>query len=422
MFKNFAVYLDKRIISILFLGFSSGLPLLLLFSTLSFWLKDAGVPIELIGFFSLVRTPYSFKFLWSPLIDRYKIPYFSKVMGRRRSWVLLTQILLMFSIWGMACSNPNSSLYVMGCFAFLVAFFSSSQDIVIDAYRIEILEETEQGAGSAMVVLGYRIAMLFSGAGALYLASFFSWQVVYMVMGCAVLVGIITILLIKEPKYEEKGESISQKEDFLIAIFRKSIVEPLKDFMQRPKAIWILAFIMVYKLCDTYMGIMANPFYVEVGFSKETIAKIIQVYGMGATITGGILGGVFVKKYGIMNSLFVGAILQALSNLMYAAQAVVGNDERFLVLTITVENISGGLGTTAFVAYMSSLCSIAYTATQYALLSSIMAFARDILASTSGKVAFLLGWTNFFIVTSFMAIPSLLLLIIIKKYPIKNKE
>ena len=403
MFNSLKIYFDKRIVTILFLGFASGLPLLLVLSTLSFWLKDAKVSIAAIGLFSLVRLPYGLKFLWSPIIDSIELPYLTKIMGRRRSWAIVIQILLMMSIVAMAGTYPEETPLVTAFCALLVAFFSASQDIVIDAYRIEILEEDEQGAGSAMIVLGYRIAMLFSGAGALWLAISFSWNMVYLIMGLASLVGIITILLAKEPVFIKKSEI---KANF----FKTSVIAPLKDFIKRPNAVLILLFIMFYKLCDTYIGPMANPFYVEMGFSKETIASITQVYGMGATIVGGIIGGLLVKRYGIMKSLFIGGVLQALSNLMYALQAMVGNNASFLILTISFENMSGGVGTTAFVAYMSSLCSIAYTATQYALLSSLMAFARDVIASSSGYMVASFGWINFFIITMFMAIPGLWIL------------
>lgn len=409
MDKNLALYFNRRILIILFLGFASGLPLLLVLSTLSFWLKSSGVAITTIGLFSLVRTPYGLKFLWSPLIDQVKIPYLTKIMGRRRSWIMVTQIFLMSAILALARTDPASNPMLTAVLALLVAFGSASQDIVIDAYRIESLQADEQGAGSAMIVLGYRMAMLFSGAGALWLAAKLSWQNVYTLMGLMVMVGMITIISAPEPKYDEQ---IKPQNHF----FKETILAPLKDFMQRPSAFLILLFIMFYKLCDAYLGPVASPFYIEMGFSKEEIAGIIQVYGMGATIIGGLIGGILVKKYGLVQSLFLGGILQALSNFMYVAQAAMGYDPDFLILTISIENLSGGIGTIALVAYLSSLCSMAYTATQYALLSSLMALARDVIASSSGYMVAFLGWSYFFMITSLMAIPGLLILgLIIKR-------
>ncbi len=432
------IYSDSRMITILFLGFSSGLPLLLVFSTLTYWLKDEGISKTAIGLFSLVRTPYGLKFLWAPFIDRLRIPVLDNLLGRRRSWAVVTQVALMLSIIGMALTQPAINPYMTALFAVFVAFCSASQDVVIDAYRIEILEESEQGAGAAMIVLGYRIGMLFAGAGALCIASSFSWNFVYMLMAAAVAVGILTILLSHEPKTSAESKKLHTDEDLKIVFNRfpkltkaqakvgafmlSAVVRPFADFMKRPNWHLILMFIMLYKLCETYLGAMVNPFYVEMGFSKEEIAAVIKIFGMGATIFGGICGGIMVHRYGVMKSLLIGGILQGLANLMYAVQAVVGHDIHMLMLTISIENVTAGMATTAFVAYLSGLCSVAYTATQYALLTSLMALSRDVISSTSGFIADKVDWVTFFIITALCALPGIfLLLYMMKKLTLEEK-
>jgi PAT family beta-lactamase induction signal transducer AmpG len=418
------VYSNRKMLAILCLGFSSGLPFLLILSTMSLWLKDEGISKTAIGLFSLVRTPYSFKFMWSPIIDVINIPVLGNKLGRRRSWALVSQLALIVAIVLLSFSKPADIPELTALFAIFVAFCSANQDIVIDAMRIEMLEDDEQGAGAGMATLGYRIGMLLAGAGATYMAEYFSWQSVYQMVSVAVLVGVVTVLLIKEPVnvnaevIDNASNATLTRSQKTAAYIKRGVIEPFADFMQRKEWLLILGFIMLYKLCDAYMGVMANPFYVEMGFSKAEIAKISKLYGVGATIFGTVIGGIMVSKQGIMKSLLICGILQALSNLVFAYQAYVGYNTTALMVTISVENITGGMGTAAFVAYMSSLCNVAYTATQYALLSSFMGFARDLFASTSGWLADKVSWIEFFIITTFAAIPGLILLIImIKKFP-----
>ena len=420
-----SVYLDRRVIVILLLGFSSGLPLLLVFSTLSVWLESVEVSLTVIGLFSLVRTPYTFKFLWAPLIDRVPLPVLDRLLGRRRGWALLTQAALMAAIFAMSTTNPGADPMATALFALLVAFCSASQDIVIDAYRVETLDEEQQGAGAGAIVLGYRVGMLSAGAGALWLASVLTWPQVYMTMGALVCVGMITILWAKEPRpNQSQTDAVAEEHRLagdlaaryphwlarLLAWFYESVVAPFKDFTDRPAWAAILLFIMLYKLGEAYLGVMANPFYLQMGFSTVEIANVSKVFGLGATLIGALVGGVMVVRFGILRSLMICGLLQIAGTLMFCVQALAGHDIPTLILTIAAENVTAGMATSAFVAYLSSLCSQAYTATQYALLSSLMAFARDVLSATSGWSAELMGWFGFFAFSAALAVPALLIL------------
>lgn len=414
--KTGKIYFDRRMIVMTLLGFASGFPMSLVTSTLSLWLKKSDVSKETIGLFSLVKTPYSFKWLWAPVVDAFKVPFLWK-LGRRRSWALVTQVLLLLSIIGMSQVNPSTQLYLLAFFAVLVVIASASQDIVLDAYRIEIFEPKEQGAGTAIFILGYRLGLLFSGAGALWMVgkTGLGWNGVYFIMALGSLVGITTILFIKEPKAELAVlcEKITHK-DKMKNFFEKSVYEPMQDFMQRANWKIILLFVFLYKMSDAYMGPMAYPFYDDMGFSESQIATITKIYGMGATIIGGIIGGLIASRYSIIKTLLIGGILQGLSNLMFVGQAYAGNDVHVLMATISVENVAGGIGTAAFVAYLSSLCNVKYTATQYALLSSFMSLIRDVFSSSSGYLAAVVSWPVFFFITTLMAVPGLLLLPYIK--------
>ncbi len=418
------IYLDKRMLTMVALGFSSGFPLLLVFGTLNLWLKDAGISYAAIGLFSLVKTPYSFKWAWSPLIDRIKLPLFCR-LGRRRGWALFTQIILMLSILCMSTVNPSASPLTMAFFAVLVTIASASQDIVLDAYRIERFTAKEQGAGVAIFVLGYRFGLIFSGAGAIWMASVMSWNNVYVIMSLGALVGMVAILCSKEPAQDSKKTQISYSgplrkriKKFLLT----AVYDPFKDFMRKPDWAVILLFIFFYRMSDAYMGPMAYPFYDDMGFSKVEIAYVSKLYGMIATILGGIAGGLIINRFGIMKSLFWFGVLQGITNLMFVAQSYAGHNIYLLTVTISLDNISAGMGATALVAYLSSLCNIAYTATQYALLSSLMSFARDVFAATSGFLAAKVSWDIFFFITALMVIPGLILLAYLtKKYPAGNK-
>ncbi len=419
--KSIEVYADRRMITMLLLGFSSGFPLLLVFGTLSLWLKNAGLSLVVIGFFSLTKIPYSFKWLWSPIVDRVSLPFFHK-FGRRRGWALFSQLLLLFGILGMALQNPAYCPYMMAVFAFFVAFFSATQDIVLDAYRIESFNNREQGAGAAIFVLGYRFGLIFSGAGALWLASVWTWNEVYLLMAAGTFVGMAAVLLSPEPKKVKEDEHLhgtfrQKAHEF----FYRAVVCPFQDFLKRPDWWLILLFVMCYKLCDAYMMPMTMPFYDDMGFTKKEIAYVTKFYGIIAAIVGGLIGGVIINRCGVMRSLVFCGVIQGLSNLVFVLQAHAGHDLSMLMFTISVENLAGGMGTAAFVAYISSLCNVAYTATQYALLSSFMSLIRDVFAATSGFLAASVSWSTFFILTAAMALPGLILLgFMLKLYPGKK--
>ncbi|MFV0625869.1 MAG: AmpG family muropeptide MFS transporter [Alphaproteobacteria bacterium] len=408
------VYADKRMIVMILLGFSSGFPGALVGSTLSLWLKKMHISSQTIGLFSLIKVPYSFKWMWAPIIDNIQIPFLCK-LGRRRSWGIATQVMLISFILAMSQVNPATNLWLLAVFGFFVVIASASQDIVLDAYRVESFSEKEQGAGTAIFILGYRIGMIFSGAGALYLATTIGWNSVYIVMSLGALVGLFTMLFITEKSIPLKRKYKGTKKQRFLLFFRNSIIAPFADFMQKSRWQIILLFIFLYKMSDAYMGPMVYVFYDDIGFTELEIAKISKIYGMGATIFGGIIGGLIASRYDVMKTLLIGGILQGLSNLMFAAQAHVGHNIDFLTLTITIENVAGGIGTAAFVAYLASMCNPLYTATQYALLSSFMTLLRDVVAASSGYLASVVSWEVFFIITSFMAIPGLLLLPFLKQ-------
>ena len=409
--EAFAVYGDRRIVAIFFMGFSSGLPLVLTGSTLAVWMAESGVSLTKIGLFFLVGISYSLKFLWSPLMDRGRIPWLTRKLGRRRSWALVTQIALMAALVALGHSDPAVNLEKTALLAVLVAFLSASQDIVIDAFRIDLLADDEQGAGAASTQLGYRGGTLLAGAGALYAAAYGGWAFAYAVMAGFMTVGMITVLMTREPEDNGRGAREGAEISFSEQL-HEAVVAPFTDFMGRHGE-WmvILVFIMFYKYGDAVAGVMANPFYVAMGFTKIEIADVSKLFGVAATVVGIVVGGAVVYRLGIFRALLLCGILQALSNLMFAYQATVGHDVGFLVATIGVENFTGGMGSAAFVAYLSSLCSRAFSATQYALLSSIMALGRTVMASGGGWAAEELGWVMFFIGSTFAAAPGLLLLL-----------
>lgn len=422
--ESLKIYKDKRMAVMLAFGFASGFPFPLVFNTLSLWLESSGLSLALIGLFSIAKMPYSFKWVWAPFVDNIKIPFLSK-MGRRRSWALVTQIILAIAIISMSRTNPAEMPYLILILAAILAIASSSQDIVLDAYRIEQFNKSEQAAGSATFVMGYRLGMIFSGAIALYLASVMSWGNVFLIMSIGSLVGIITVLLIKEPSQVSSTDndhlSYTQK---VKAFYETAVRAPILDFIKRPHWITILLFIFLYRMSDAYISPMAYLFYVNMDFDYIQIANITKIYGTIATIGGMFLGGALLNRISMNKGLMICGIFQCISNLIYVAQAYAPGNIYMLILTITIENISGGMGTAAFVAYISSLCNTAYTATQYALLSSLMSFARDIVATSSGALASAVGWKMFFFITTLMGIPGLLVLsylIYLRKVDIKSQ-
>ncbi|WP_431854806.1 AmpG family muropeptide MFS transporter [Azospirillum sp.] len=422
-----AVYLDRRIIAILFLGFSEGLPLALTGSTLSVWLREGGISKTAIGLFALVTMPYALKFVWAPLIDRLHLPVITRVFGRRRGWALVSQAALMLALVGLGSTDPVKDLWWTAMLAVVVAFCSASQDIVIDAYRVESLNEDQQGAGAATLVLGYRFGMLAAGAGALYVAEFFGWHVAYYTMAALVTVGMITILLNREPKVAVSAASEARERHVadwlaarphltgrraeLLAWLYGAVVAPFAQFMTRRAWIAILLFIACYKLGDVLAGVMAAPFYVDLGFEKTEIANVTKVFGLWATIIGGLIGGVVVSRVGVLRGLLIGGVMQMVSNLGFVLLAKAGHDVGALAAAVAVENLCGGIATAAFVAYLSSLCDAAYTATQYALLSSFYKLGGDLFGSFSGVLADRMDWVSFFLLSMAGALPGLLILL-----------
>ena len=428
------VYRDPRVLAIAFLGFSSGLPFGVLAEPLSAWLTESHVSKTEIGLFALVSVPYALKFLWAPLMDRLPLPVLTRLLGRRRGWVLFTQVLVLAAIVAMGSTDPAQKLWWTAVFAVVVAFSSASQDIVIDAYRIEILDERRLAAGAATVVFGWRLGQVGGGAAGLIVADLLPWSLVFGGMAALILVGMIAILLNPEPDKPVTRESIELERNAEAFLERKrhlpprlaealawlygTVLCPFVEFMTRRGWLPILLFIMLYKFGDAVLAVMKIPFFLEIGFTKTEIAEIAKLFGFNAIIVGGFLGGLLLARTGIMWGLVICGVLMAVSNLIFVVQAWVGHDLWMLTVTIAVENVTTGMGTTAFVAYLSSLCNVAYTATQYALLTSFMAFSRTVLSSGAGWLADQVDWTTFFIATTLAALPGLVLLVwMIRRFP-----
>ncbi len=406
------VYLEFRVFLILLLGFSAGLPLLLVYGTLSAWLHEEGVSLTVIGWFSMASAAYAFKFLWAPLVDRCPLLGLTRWLGQRRGWLLLSQICVIGATLALGGSNPAGDLAWTAFWAVALAFASATQDIVVDAYRIEILDETRMGAGASNYVIGYRVATFAAGAGALVLADQVGWFWTYAVMAGLVLVGITATLLGKEPaRPDDTSEPSSTPARSVGALLYDAVWMPFADFMRRANWPAILLFVALYKYGDALLGVMANPFYLDIGFTKTEVGLVTKGFGLAMTITGGILGGLLVARFGTLNALLVGGILQAASNGVFALQAYIGPSLPMLFVTIGIENLMGGVGTIAFVAYLSGLTNVAYTATQFALLTSLMGFARTVLASGGGWLADQLDWVMYFLLTGVAAVPGLVLLL-----------
>lgn len=418
------------------LGFSSGLPLALTAGTLSIRLTEVGIDLTTIGLFVAVGSPYSLKFLWAPIVDRAPLPGLTRMFGRRRGWLLAAQLALMASLVALGVTDPVTEVVMTASLALTVAFFSATQDIVIDAYRIERLPERELGAGAAMYVFGYRVGMLASGAGALFLATWLPWSTVYLIMAGLILIGVVTVLVSPEPESSGSAEEGAHADGRIVAALgwlKTAVVMPFAEFMGRRGWIVILAFVTLYKFGDTLAGTMTNPFLIKIGFTKAEIAEVAKVYGFAATLIGLAVGGALINGIGLIRALWVCGVLQLLSNLMFAVQAAAGSDLGLLAATIGFENLAGGMGTAAFVAYLSSLCNVAFTATQYALLSSLMAVARTWLSAPAGWLVehvdwaalaeyipgvglapdteLAVNWIGFFLLTTLAAIPGLALLV-----------
>jgi MFS transporter, PAT family, beta-lactamase induction signal transducer AmpG len=408
--RTLAVYADRRVLLILPLGIASGLPLLLTFSTLSAWLATAGVSRSAIGAFALVGTPYALKFLWSPLIDRLPPPL---PLGRRRGWGITIQLGLIAAILALGLCDPKRDLHMIGVLALLVAFLSASQDIVIDAYRVEILGEDRQGPGAGMVQTGYRLGMLIAGAGALMIAARASWFAAYATVAALIGVAMLVFLLAPEPpvRVELATSPASSRWDAFRQWLTTAVTGPFADFMHRPLWVVILIFVLGYKLGEAMAGVMAMPLYISLGFSLEQIAAVSKLIGFFATIIGALAGGVVTARLGVIRALILCGLLQSAGNLFYVLQAVGGHRLDYLALCVAAENLTGAMAGAALVAYLSDLCSPDFTATQYALLSSLAAVGRTMVASSGGVLADRLGWVRFFLLTTVVTIPALLLLL-----------
>jgi MFS transporter, PAT family, beta-lactamase induction signal transducer AmpG len=413
-----AVYLEPASLRMLALGFSAGLPYLLIFGTLSFWMREAGVNLATIGFVSWVGTIFAFKWCWAPLVDRLAIPVFTTMLGRRRSWLLLAQLGVVAGLVGIALSDPKVSLTVTVLFAMMLAFSSATQDIALDAFRIESGDADQQSALAATYQTGYRLAMIWAGAGALIIAARSevpnpqnydpqAWRVAYLTMAASMSVGVLTVLFSKEPI----NKPLPKARNFQVWL-REAFIDPFADFIKRYKwhAALLLALIATYRISDIVMGIMAYPFYKDMGYTKEEVAAVSKVYGVIMTLVGAFIGGVLSKKIGLMRTLMLGAVLSAASNLLFAWLTTCGHDIAALTAVISIDNLASGIAATAFIAYMSSLTNISYSATQYALLSSMMLLFPKWLAGFSGVAVNNIGYANFFTATALLGVPVLLLI------------
>ena len=405
----FKIYLSKKMLLMLVLGFASGMPLALTSSTLSAWLVTEGVDIKTIGIFSLVGLPYAFKFLWSPFMDRYVPPF----LGRRRGWMLITQLALIVIIATMGFFNPSSQPLLVALWAVALAFFSASQDIVLDAYRTEYLVPEERGAGAGIWIMGYRLALLVSGALALILSDHISWRSVYVIMGLVMASGCIATFLCPDPAQGRPRQEATAPPKSL----HEAVVSPFVEFFRRPGAWEILLFVILYKIGDVAAAQMTTPYILQhIGFSRTELGTIFKGFGMAATILGGIVGGALMTKWDLRRSLLVFGILQGVSTISFILLEFTGRELWALSVVIGVENICGGMGTAAYTALLMGLCNTRFTATQYALLSSLMAVSRYITGAPTGYLVVAAGWAWFFIICTALAIPGLLLLIRYNKW------
>ena len=505
---SFQAFLQPSVIKMLFLGFSAGLPILLIFSTLSFWLRDSGVERASVTFFSWAALSYSFKFIWAPIIDRLPLPFLYGRLGQRRSWLLLTQLFIIVAIIGMGMTNPTGNLPVMALFTVLLGFSSASQDVVIDAYRIEAAEVDMQPLLSASYIGGYRLGMLLAGAGAVRISAYFdasagqadtylyaSWQSAYLIMAAAMLIGVVTTFIITEPERPDQDNEARKhsmmsyarffmvflvsvvgfvgvfflskplvveikqtlRDIFMISphiigfvvetarlviamssfaliawgmvrlrfvsrqMVKDAYVAPISDFFERygQVALMILALIMLYRISDIVLGAIANVFYLDLQFEKAVIADVALFFGMIMTIVGGALGGLLCMRYGMIKILILGAVLSALTNLLFVALAHIGADVGALSVVIAADNISAGIAGAAFVAYLSSLTSLSFTATQYALFSSLMTLFPKLLAGYSGTMVDAVGYDIFFIGTALLGVPVIILIFLINKREVR---
>jgi PAT family beta-lactamase induction signal transducer AmpG len=439
-FEALAVYGQRRVWAMMFLGFSAGLPLLLVFGTLSGWLAREGIDKSTIGYVSWVALVYGLKFTWSPIVDRARLPVLFRLFGQRRSWMLLAQCGIIFGLLNMAAQDPTNGLELLVWSALLVAFSSATQDITIDAWRIEALPVESQGAMAGTYQLGYRLGMLVAGGGAFSIAHYASWPAAYTVMAIAMTIGIITTLLIAEPdhtiasdtwkqesrviEFMERSAHLPDKIREIYAWFIGAVVCPFTEFFLRngKYALVILLFIGLFRISDISMGVMANPLYVDRGYSDLDIGLITKTVGPVITILGALLGGAMVFRYGVMKILLIGAIIVILTNLAFALLAVLPPDLLYLSIVVGADNLAGGLAGSAFIAYLSGLTNRAYTATQYALFSSLMLLPAKFIGGFSGEVVDAFGFVSFFIYTALLGIPAILLILYLIRHPVSVKN
>jgi len=402
------IVFHARMLVALLMGFACGLPLLLTITVLQAWMKEEGVDLTVIGLMALVGLPYTLKFLWAPILDRFTLPF----LGRRRGWLLAAQIALSLSIVGLGLTDPVHAPWMVAFAAFLVTFFSASQDIVVDAYRREDLSDRELGLGSSLYINGYRVGMLLASGGGLILADHLSFSRVYGIMALCLLPGIITTLLAHEPEaaYGTPGT------------LKEAVVNPLVEYFSRSDAVWMLAFILFYKIGDTMAAAMTTPFYLDIGFTKTEIGAVVKLFGFWATVGGTLAGGVIMIRLGINRSLWIFGFLQAASTACFAWLAVVGHNIPLLSGVIAFENLSAGMGTSAYVAFMASITNKKFTATQYALLTSLMGVPRVLASAPTGWFAKHLGWPSFFILCTLIALPGMLLLLKFAPWHAKKED
>ena len=419
-------YLQEKVLVIFFLGFSAGLPFPLVYSTLTAWLNDAGLEKSVITTFAWIGFAYVFKFLWSPLVDRLSIPFLTTLLGRRRSWLLLSQIAIGVSLFSLSSINPSLALWAFALTAVVVAFSSATQDMAIDAYRIEIAPLDMQPVLAAAYQYGYRISMIVGGAVALYIADFVTWEFAYKCMAACMVIGIATTIICREPPVPESALADGHIfEDGFARWFAKAIVGPFTDFFRRygTFAVTMLAFIALYRISDYILGILANPFYLDLGFTKSEVASVAKLYGLWVALFGIAGGGWAVVKYGQAKALIAAATLIATTNLFFAGLTYTGPSILALIVTISFDNFAQGFSGTVFIAYLSSLTNVSFTATQYALFSALSVFLGKLMAGFSGNVQEAIGWTGFFVYAAATGIPSIILAVIVVRHtPRENKD
>jgi PAT family beta-lactamase induction signal transducer AmpG len=411
--KQLRIYTQPQLLIILVLGMISGLPFLLTLSTLSFWLAETGVSKTTIGLFMLVSLPYSLKFLWAPFADHFSVPLLTQKFGQRRSWGLLSQAGLFLSLIALAHCDPRNGITLIAISSFFVSFFSASQDIIIDAYRIEILKTENSGAGAALEAIGFRFGMLASGAGALYLAHTFSWKFAYIVMAVGIIFGMIFFCLIAEPKQRKSiptpatQNSSRSLREWLHTLF----IVPWIQLPKKRELIYLLAFIFCFKMGDTVLNAMCAPFLCDLGFSKIEFANITKVFGITLMVIGGLVGGVMIHRLGILQSTIMCVGLQGISCLMYVIQSLVGYHLNVLIITVGVESFCSGMVSAIFIAYISNFCRQPYTASHFTLLYSFGSLCRVVISTLAGWTADSIGWTSLFLITSVFILPAIYILI-----------